>query len=256
MILIQQYLTSFLKKVFLSPSKSDLTMKSVVTYSKFIPKGLAGRQEVLIHGQLADPKNDAGGHIIPLLGVKEHELELELIMPKIPMTLLDVVTVQPQFLPIRTYFRQLARGLHYIHSQHIVHGDIKLENILVDVKVQRCYIIDFGFSRHFEIGEHIITHRGSPHYAAPEIFDAKLHEAPKIDIWALGVVLYILFTGFFPFSGPSFKIRCQMSLGIPSHEKIPDAVKNLLKAMMNLDYSQRPTTSQILEHAWVARCDH
>ncbi|KAG8333399.1 Serine/threonine-protein kinase sik2 [Homalodisca vitripennis] len=74
------------------------------------------------------------------------------------------------------------------------------ENLLMDANMN-IKIADFGFSNYYTPGEQLATWCGSPPYAAPEVFEGKKYTGPEIDIWSLGVVLYVLVCGALPFDG-------------------------------------------------------
>ncbi len=85
-----------------------------------------------------------------------------------------------------------------MHSKNICHRDIKLENILLDENLN-IKIIDFGFAICSPPERKINSFCGTPNYMAPEIVLKKEHFAQKIDVWACGILLYILICGKFPF---------------------------------------------------------
>ena len=91
-----------------------------------------------------------------------------------------------------------------MHSQLICHRDLKLENILVSDK-QRVKIIDFGFSIRTPEDVMLKICCGTSSYMAPEIVRKTDYSGFKADIWALGVVLYVLLTGRFPFKAKTEK---------------------------------------------------
>eukprot|EP00954_Amorphochlora_amoebiformis_P030885 1395352-Amorphochlora_amoeboformis.AAC.1 len=99
-------------------------------------------------------------------------------------------------------FRQVAEATHYFHSLGIVHRDIKPENILVhssgDIK-----IADFGFATARRDGI-LKTSCGSPHYACPEVCSSSTYDGTKADSWSLGVLLFVLVTGDFPFNDQNY----------------------------------------------------
>lgn len=98
-----------------------------------------------------------------------------------------------------TMTRHLASALSYLHQRRIVHRDIKPENLLVDVDEAGNRVLklaDFGLAQ--EVTESLYMVCGTPTYVAPEIL-AESGYGLKVDIWAAGVILYILLCGFPPF---------------------------------------------------------
>lgn len=102
----------------------------------------------------------------------------------------------------KTIFATLVSAIDYIHSNNVVHRDLKLENILLQKKDDpyNLKIIDFGISGLLsKVGGEII-HAGTMMYSPPEVVSEEdLSSNPKIDIWSLGVILYVLLTKEFPF---------------------------------------------------------
>ena len=96
-------------------------------------------------------------------------------------------------------FRQLAEGVCYLHKEKITHRDLKLENVLFDQENGVVKIIDFGFSVK---GDRKLPFQcGTPHYMSPELALKKEHFGHPADIWALGVILFVMLTGKVPFYG-------------------------------------------------------
>lgn len=113
----------------------------------------------------------------------------------------------------RFIFKQIITAVHYCHFNHIVHRDIKVENLLLDSNL-RVKLADFGFSTHFKTGEKLNVWCGSPPYCAPELYNAQLYDGPKVDIWSLGVVLYVLVCGYLPFEAQTFnQLKLQVTCG-------------------------------------------
>ena len=102
----------------------------------------------------------------------------------------------------RSYFRQLSDGVHYCHEQGVVHRDLKPQNLLLTAD-NTLKIADFGFSRFQDMDENgqvskslrLQTQCGTPNYAAPEIFLGQGYDGFKTDIWACGVILYVMLSG-------------------------------------------------------------
>lgn len=100
----------------------------------------------------------------------------------------------------RRVFMQIVEGTRYLHETNIAHRDLKLENILLDAD-QKIKVIDFGFSIGTQKDKTLNTFCGTPSYMAPELVNKKDYHGSHVDIWALGILLYILLVGKFPFKG-------------------------------------------------------
>jgi serine/threonine protein kinase len=95
-------------------------------------------------------------------------------------------------------FRQIIEALQFIHLQNIVHRDIKLDNILIDLH-NNVKICDFGVSKIIKKGDIMHDHCGTPAYIAPEILRNQGYESFGVDVWSAGVVLYAMLSGTVPF---------------------------------------------------------
>ncbi|KAJ3107629.1 MAP/microtubule affinity-regulating kinase 3 [Phlyctochytrium planicorne] len=151
----------------------------------------------------------------------------------------------------RRHFRQIISAVEYCHNLHIIHRDLKAENLLLDVNMN-VKIADFGFSNQFNPGQRLNTWCGSPPYAAPELFQGKEYSGPEVDIWSLGVVLYVLVCGSLPFDGSTLpKLRARVLAGkykVPFYMS-PDC-ERLLKKMLVLDPAKRGTLDQVKRDPW------
>ncbi|XP_020845451.1 serine/threonine-protein kinase SIK2 [Phascolarctos cinereus] len=152
----------------------------------------------------------------------------------------------------RRKFWQILSAVDYCHSRKIVHRDLKAENLLLDNNMN-IKIADFGFGNFFKSGEPLATWCGSPPYAAPEVFEGQQYEGPQLDIWSMGVVLYVLVCGALPFDGPTLPILRQRVL--EGRFRIPyfmsEECEHLIRRMLVLDPSKRLTIAQIKEHKWM-----
>ncbi|KAF6334256.1 salt inducible kinase 2 [Rhinolophus ferrumequinum] len=152
----------------------------------------------------------------------------------------------------RRKFWQILSAVDYCHSRKIVHRDLKAENLLLDNNMN-IKIADFGFGNFFKNGELLATWCGSPPYAAPEVFEGQQYEGPQLDIWSMGVVLYVLVCGALPFDGPTLPILRQRVL--EGRFRIPyfmsEDCEHLIRRMLVLDPSKRLTIAQIKEHKWM-----
>lgn len=96
----------------------------------------------------------------------------------------------------KMYFRQILEGVAYFHSKGVCHRDIKPENILIDDD-GKVKIIDFGFSAN--TSNKLTTFCGTPPFMSPQITKKISYDGGAADVWALGVLLYLLVTGNLPF---------------------------------------------------------
>lgn len=92
--------------------------------------------------------------------------------------------------------------MDYLHTQNIAHRDIKLDNILIEENTNMIKVIDFGFSVICS-AQKLKIFCGTPSYMAPEIVQKREYEGKPVDMWALGVMLFAMLTGTFPFKGIS-----------------------------------------------------
>ena len=92
---------------------------------------------------------------------------------------------------------KLVRAINHCHAQGIVHRDIKPENIMIG-KDDEIKLIDFGLSHRVKYKTSSMqTIVGTPYYMAPEVLDGKYNF--KCDVWSLGVLMYVLLSGYLPF---------------------------------------------------------
>ena len=82
----------------------------------------------------------------------------------------------------RKKFWQIVEAIDYCHAHNVVHRDLKAENILLDANMN-IKIADFGFANYYKANGHLASWCGSPHYAAPEVFEGKKYCGPEIDVW-------------------------------------------------------------------------
>ncbi|XP_069929219.1 serine/threonine-protein kinase SIK1 [Oryctolagus cuniculus] len=152
----------------------------------------------------------------------------------------------------RRKFCQILSAVEYCHNRRIVHRDLKTENLLLDANMD-IKLADFGFGNFYNPGEPLSTWCGSPPYAAPEVFEGKEYEGPQLDIWSLGVVLYVLVCGSLPFDGPTLPSLRQRVL--EGRFRIPFFMsrdcETLIRRMLVVDPAKRISIAQIWQHRWM-----
>ncbi|OMJ72226.1 hypothetical protein SteCoe_29401 [Stentor coeruleus] len=149
-------------------------------------------------------------------------------------------------------FKQILLALEFCHNLGITHRDIKLENILLDHE-HTVKIIDFGFATYIANDKKVQLFCGTSCYMAPEIVTNKESLGPPTDIWAAGVVLYVLITGTFPFKAPQTKelyskIQRGMYVIPPT---MSSQAREVIKGVFEIDPHKRPTATQLLAYQWM-----
>ncbi|XP_050784066.1 caM kinase-like vesicle-associated protein [Gopherus flavomarginatus] len=161
--------------------------------------------------------------------------------------------------------RQVLEALAYLHSLHIVHRNLKLENLVYHTQQSRAKVVlrDFYLSR-FENGA-ITEPCGTPEYLAPEVIARQRYGRP-VDCWAVGVILFILLSGNPPFYADAEQasgrgqdrqlfrqiLAGEYSFDPPYWDEISPAAKKLVSQLLEVDQDQRITAQEALGHVWIA----
>lgn len=153
------------------------------------------------------------------------------------------------------YFLQILSAVEYLHNHNIVHRDLKAENLLLSDDYRTIKIADFGFANYFTRDRLLSTWCGSPPYAAPELFKGLNYVGPPVDIWSLGVILYVLVCGSLPFDGQNLVFL--KSRVLSGKFRIPffmsTECESLIRGMLRLDSEKRYRIRQIRAHSWLAK---
>ncbi|XP_049286811.1 serine/threonine-protein kinase GL21140 isoform X1 [Anopheles funestus] len=156
--------------------------------------------------------------------------------------------------------KHLASAMAYMHSLSIVHRDIKPENLLVELDNDGNVVLlklgDFGLA--CEVTEPLLSICGTPTYVAPEILMESGYGV-KIDVWAAGIILYILLCGFPPFVSPDNQqeqlfdaiLNGFFDFPAPYWNNIGDSVRDLIINMLQSDPELRFSSEDILDHPWL-----
>jgi len=153
-------------------------------------------------------------------------------------------------------FKQIILTLQYIHNHNIVHRDIKLDNILIDLD-NNIKICDFGVSKIIKNNDVMVEQCGTPAYIAPEILLNRGYEGFGVDIWSAGVVLYAMLSGTVPFKGNNIKDLHDLIIKgeYTPVKEISKEATHLLKCILEVDPKKRITTKDILVHPWLIDVD-
>mmetsp|Transcript_83221 Transcript_83221/g.165210 ORF Transcript_83221/g.165210 Transcript_83221/m.165210 type:complete len:742 (+) Transcript_83221:39-2264(+) len=216
--------------------------------------------------------------IVSLFDVVEEPNKLHLVMELVEggpegVELFDYIVARGSFTEsiARYVFLQIVEGLQYIHSKDIVYRDLKPENILVDEKASKrdeglfeVKLSDFGHSKMIKDGySTALTRVGTPQYWAPEVSDpvkaAKGYDQ-DVDLWSLGVVLYVMLIGSYPFDGVAERIEDQIRRAhisnfrsqVTGREATPQA-QDLIQSLVMVNPQMRRSLEDCRTHPWVAK---
>jgi len=215
------------------------------------------RKEILICRQLDHPN---------IAKLFEHfESDTYLYMINVLCTggeLLDRLIETGHFTEAQTaiLMQQLLRALFYMHTLQVAHRDLKIENLCLmnklPVEQNTLKVIDFGCATTFNEGEYMETKCGAPYFVAPQILAGKYTQA--VDLWTVGVIMYILLCGYPPFFGESdAEILSKVRIGIfyfsaADWKHVSPSAKELVKSLLKLNPADRLNAKQALHHEWVS----
>nr|KJB55478.1 hypothetical protein B456_009G078200 [Gossypium raimondii] len=153
----------------------------------------------------------------------------------------------------RKYVRDIVSGLMYLHAHNIVHGDIKPDNLLI-TSMGTVKIGDFSVSQVFEDdNDELRRSPGTPVFTAPECCVGLTYQGKAADTWALGVTLYCMILGRYPFLGETLQDTYDKIVNNPlilPSDMNPE-LRNLLEGLLCKDPKQRMTLNALAEHSWV-----
>nr|KAJ3417848.1 Serine/threonine-protein kinase par-1 [Polyrhizophydium stewartii] len=196
-------------------------------------------------------------HIIKIFQVLETEEECFIVMEYAKGgELIDYIAARDHLTEkeARKFFRQILSALDHCHMANVVHRDLKLENLLLNHE-RNVLVSDFGLGRTFDpdANEYMKTFCGTPNYAAVELISGIPYVGVKSDIWAMGVVLYIMMTGRPPFVGETISLLYRqikaVDYKVPSY--FSEDLVDLLRKILVRDPAARIDMEGIRSHPWV-----
>ncbi|KAI9187971.1 Serine/threonine-protein kinase [Blastocladiella emersonii ATCC 22665] len=148
--------------------------------------------------------------------------------------------------------RSLLSAVAYCHAHHIVHRDLKIENILL-TRDGHLKLVDFGLSNFYDPASQLHTFCGSLYFASPELISAHPYTGPEVDVWSLGVILYVLVTARVPFDAPTLpQLHARIRRGeVHFPGFLSRELVDLLRRMLTVDPARRIPMADVLAHPWV-----
>ncbi|XP_032453251.1 calcium/calmodulin-dependent protein kinase type II alpha chain isoform X23 [Nasonia vitripennis] len=157
--------------------------------------------------------------------------------------------------------QQILESVHHCHHNGVVHRDLKPENLLLASKAKGAAVklADFGLAIEVQ-GDTQAWYgfAGTPGYLSPEVLKKEPYGKP-VDIWACGVILYILLVGYPPFwDEDQHRLYAQIKSGsydypTPEWDTVTPEAKNLINQMLTVNPSKRITASEALKHPWICQ---
>jgi len=220
---------------------------------------VAGEDIKLLRREITNLKTLDHPNILKLYEVYEDKQQFYLVMELVQgKELFDKIVERGQYSErdASHITRQFVSAIEYLHSKGIAHRDLKPENILSVGSGEKevIKVADFGLSKNFG-DEKMMTSCGSPGYVAPEVLECETYDK-SVDMWSIGVILYILLVGYPPFYADSdpalFKkiMACDYSFG-EGWDVVSESAKDLIKHLLVKDPKQRFNAGQALNHPWL-----
>ena len=153
--------------------------------------------------------------------------------------------------------KQIAEGIKYLHQYGIIHRDLKPENISITRQnnFDEIKIMDFGLSKILASTEKMVSCSGTLKYMAPEILSGKPHNK-EIDIWSIGVIMYVIINGYMPFGGKTHEeiiesIKCdKLKFYKNKWGVLSQSAEDLIKCCLEKSPEKRISIDEFINHPW------
>lgn len=153
----------------------------------------------------------------------------------------------------RRFFKQISEAFDYLHHRGIAHRDVKLDNILIEDKTNMIKVIDFGFAAFCSNTQKLKIFCGTPSYMAPELVRKHEYDGRHVDMWALGVLLYALLAGAFPFRGQNeHELYGKIQRGqLKFPETMTREARQVITRLIEIDPRKRYRASELMREPWI-----
>ncbi|XP_038111688.1 serine/threonine-protein kinase 40 [Culex quinquefasciatus] len=147
-------------------------------------------------------------------------------------------------------FYEIVKVVEQLHLRNVIHRDLKLNNIVLNRRTNKIVLTNFFLAKHLNSeDDNLCDQRGSPAYISPDVLGGKPYKGKPSDVWALGVILFTIVYGKFPFLDTTpaalFKKIRQADYSIPLESKASPLTINLIKSMLTLNPTERYTASEV-----------
>ena len=158
----------------------------------------------------------------------------------------------------RQIFIKVMESLSHVHAAGVVHRDVKLDNLVMvePYDVSSVRLIDFGMAAELD-GSVMNMRCGTPHFIAPEVILSSQSYGTEVDVWAAGVVLFQLLSGYLPFDARTVRelfkkiIKGKADFNDPAWSMVSPEAADLTRKLLTVDPSKRPTPEEAMTHPWV-----
>ncbi|KAG5838864.1 hypothetical protein ANANG_G00228170 [Anguilla anguilla] len=228
---------------------------------KCIHKRALKGKEALLENEIAVLRKVHHENIVSLEETFETPAKLYLVMPLVTGgELLGRILERGSYAEndARPVIQQVLDAVRYLHQLGIVHRDLKPENLLYESPREdsRILISDFGLSKMEEQGV-LSTACGTPAYVAPEFLQQKTY-GREVDLWAIGVISYILLCGYPPFYHDNDTqlyrqiVEAEHEFDSPYWDSISESAKDFISHLLQKDPDTRYNCEQALQHTWIS----
>lgn len=256
--------TPFARGKFATVRKANHRATGVAYAAKFIKKRRRATDQTkeIFHEIAVLLQCESSGRVVRLHEVYETTSDMVLILELAAGGELQRILEGDECLrepEAKRAMRQILEGLAYLHERNIAHLDLKPQNLLLTIEnsCEDIKLCDFGISRVLEKGAEVREIIGTPDYVAPEVLSFEPITLAT-DIWSIGVLAYVLLTGYSPFGDTDKQqtylniSKCALSFDNDLFEDISSTAIDFITKALVVDPRKRPTVQELLDHPWIS----